>query len=79
MNAVVETDLTIQISPSLRQWLPEHLFCNAVILSLIKQVIIELKERYILKLIKVDSHCKVLLEISVQEILKTMKNCSYSM
>ena len=42
-------------------------------------MIIELKERYILKLIKVASHCKVFLEISVHEILKTMKNCSYSM
>ena len=28
---------------------------------------------------KVASHCKMFLEISVHEILKTMKNSSYSM
>ena len=77
--SAVDTDLTIQIFTSLRQSLSEHLFGNAIILSLIKQMIIELKERYILKLIKLASHCKVFLEISVQGILKTMKNCSYSM
>ena len=76
--STVDTDLTVQILTSLRQRLSENLFCNAIILNLIKQMIIELNERCILKLIKVPSHCKVFLEISVQEILKTMKNCSYS-
>ena len=47
--SAVDTDLTVQISISLRQRFSEHLFCNVIILSLMKQNDHWVKEKVHLK------------------------------
>ena len=47
--SAVDTDLTVQISISLRQRFSEHLFCNVIILSLMKQNDHWVKEKVSLK------------------------------
>ena len=47
--SAVDTDLTVQISISLRQRFSEHLFCNVIILTLMKQNDHWVKEKVHLK------------------------------